>query len=73
MELGLGCVMIRNFKPDALQEALGLPLKPLALLAVGKPAEKVELRPVRSGEKLSYYREEGRHIVPKIVIEDLMI
>ncbi len=73
VELGLGCVMIRNFKPEALQSALGLPLKPLAVLAVGKPAETVELRPVRAGEPLKYYREEGRHIVPKIVLEDLII
>lgn len=73
VELGLGCVMIRNFKPEALQAALGLPLRPLAVLAVGKPAETVELRPVRAGEKLNYYREEGRHIVPKIALEDLII
>lgn len=72
VEMGLGCVMIRNFKPEALQAALALPLRPLAVLAVGKPAEQVELRPVHAGEPLKYYREEGRHIVPKIILEDLI-
>lgn len=73
VELGLGGVIIRNFDREPLREALELPLDPIAVLAIGKPAEKIELVPVHAGEPLAYYRNDGVHYVPKIVAEDLII
>lgn len=73
VEMGLGCVMIRSFDSDALKEGLDLPYEPLAVLAVGKPAETVRLVPAHEGDRLDYYREDGVHYVPKLTAEDLKI
>ena len=73
VEAGLGGIFILNFKPDALQEALNLPLTPLAVLGIGKPAEQVFLIPAAAGDSLDYYRKDGAHFVPKLQVEDLLI
>lgn len=73
VELGLGGLIIRNFDRDPLRQELQLPFEPVAVLAVGRPAEKVELVQVHAGESLAYYRRDGVHYVPKIVPEDLLI
>ena len=72
-EMGLGGIVICAFDREALRRALQLPLDPLAVLAVGKPAERFELRTVSTGESLKYYREDGVHVVPKLGLEDLLI
>lgn len=72
-EMGLGGIFIRNFNAKALREALGLTLQPLAVLAVGKPDEKIELVPVAPGDDLAYYFWDGVHYVPKLSAEDLTI
>ena len=77
-EMGLGGIFILNFRKEALREALGLPLDPLAVLAIGKPAEQVFLVPVSgtgasSSPDLRYYRRDGVHFVPKLTLEDLII
>ena len=72
-EVGLGGIFILNFKADALQEALGLPLKPLAVLGIGKPLERIFLLPAQSGDPLNYYRKDGVHFVPKLQVKDLLI
>lgn len=73
VEMGLGGLIVRNFDHKALQQALNLPLEPIAVLAVGKPAEKVELVEVHRGESLDYYRRDGVHFVPKIAPSELKI
>ena len=73
VEMGLGCLIIRNFDREPIQQGLGLSLEPICVLAVGKPAEKIELVPVRAGEPLGYYRRDGIHYVPKLTAEDLTI
>jgi len=72
-DLGLGGLIVRAFDKDALKQALQLPLDPIAVLVIGKPAEKIELVSAREGESLRYYRRDGIHFVPKIIVEDLMI
>ena len=73
VEMGLGCLIIRNFDREPVREALGLPLEPIAVLAVGRPAEKIELVPAHAGDDLGYYRREGVHYVPKLSPEDLTL
>lgn len=73
VELGLGGLIIRNFDRKEIRDGLCLPLEPVAVVAIGKPAEKIELVPVRSSESLKYYRKDGVHYVPKIIAEDLYI
>ena len=72
-DMGLGGIIILNFKPEAVQEALSLPMKPLAVLGVGKPAERIFLMPCHSGDSLQYYRKDGVHYVPKLHVEDMLI
>lgn len=72
-EMGLGGIFILNFKADAVQAALSLQMKPLAVLGIGKPAERIFLMPCNAGDPLAYYRKEGVHYVPKIKVEDLIV
>lgn len=71
-EMGLGGIFILNFRKAAVKEALGLALEPVAIIAIGKPAESVFLLP-SDGDKLQYYRKEGIHYVPKLKTEHLII
>lgn len=73
VELGLGGLIIRNFDREEIKEALGLPLDPVAVVAIGRPAEKISLVPVREGDNLAYYRDGDTHYVPKIIPEDLIL
>lgn len=72
-EMGLGGIFILNFRKDALRQALDLPLEPLAILAIGKPAENIFLVPATPGMPLSYYRKDGVHFVPKLTLEHILI
>lgn len=72
-EMGLGGIFILNFRREVLREALGLPLEPVAVIGLGKPAETVFLVPGASPDALSYYRKDGVHYVPKLSVEDLII
>lgn len=72
-EMGLGGIFILNFRREALQEALGLSLEPLAVLGLGKPAETVFLVPGASPDALTYYRKDGVHYVPKLSVDQLII
>ena len=72
-EKGFSTLIVCSFDKEALRQALGLPLVPLAVLAVGKGIEKIQLKPVAASEDLAYYRKEGIHYVPKIRPGDLLI
>lgn len=73
VEMGLGGLIIRNFDREPIREALALPYEPICVVAVGKPAEQIELVPVHEGDTLTYYRRDGIHYVPKLTAEDLTI
>ena len=72
-EMGLGGIFILNFRREALKEALGLPLEPVAVIGLGKPAETMFLVPGASPDALAYYRKDGVHYVPKLAMEDLIV
>lgn len=71
-EMGLGGIFILNFRKEALKEALSLPLDPVAVIAIGKPAESIFLLP-SAGPNLNYYRKDGLHYVPKLPVDKLLI
>jgi nitroreductase len=73
VEMGLGGIFILNFRLEALKEALGLPLEPVAVIGLGKPAETIFLVPGASPDALSYYRKDGVHYVPKLAVDALII
>ena len=75
-EKGLGGLMIRNFGLKPLTELLGLSenLVPILVIALGAPAENVELVPVSAGGDINYYRDEkGTHYVPKRALEEIVL
>ena len=73
VEMGLNGIIIRAFDPGKMQEALGLGLQPLLVIAIGKGAENIYLKPIEAGEPLAYYRKDGVHFVPKLKAEDLIL
>lgn len=73
VEIGLNALIIRAFNHQEVKDALGLPLEPLAVLAIGKGSDRIELKEVPAGSDLRYYREEGVHYVPKIRLDDLLL
>lgn len=69
-EKGLGGCIIKAFNPTGVAEALDIPAryKPLYVVALGYPAEKVKLVEMdeEAPEGYKYYREaDGTHCVPK--------
>ena len=75
-EMGLGGIFILNFRKEAVRDALQLPLEPIAIIAIGKPAESVFLMPVAENETapdLRYYRKDGNHYVPKLTLAQLLV
>lgn len=73
VEIGLNALIVRAFNRAEVMESLGLPLEPLAVLAIGKGIEKIELTAVSAGSDLRYYRQDGVHFVPKVRLEDLLL
>ncbi len=73
-ELGLGGIMIGAFQPEALMQALDLTLKPLLVIAIGRPAEQIVLTDITADKSRNYYRSSsGVHYVPKLMLEELLI
>ena len=75
-EKGLGGCMIGNFSPAEVSTVRGLPphLKPVLVIALGKPDEKIVLTELHPGESHHYYRDENDvHYVPKRPLADLIV
>ena len=73
VEIGLNALIVRAFNHAEVKEALGLPLEPVAVIAVGKGKDKIELVDVPAGFDLRYYRKDGIHYVPKISLKELLL
>lgn len=72
-ELGLGGICIGAFNHAEIKEALNLPYEPVLVIAIGRPAEHIELVECSESDSLTYYRNDGVHYVPKIRVDDLII
>lgn len=59
VEQGLGGCMIGNFQAGEVMEVLGLPeeIRPLLIVAFGKPAEEIHLVDVPEDGNTNYYRD----------------
>ena len=73
VDIGLNALIVRAFDRREVREYLSLPYEPLAVLAVGKGIDRIELETVPEGSDLRYYRKDGIHYVPKIRLEDLIL
>ena len=73
-EMGLGGIFILNFNKNEMRKALALPLDPIAVIAIGKPAERVFLVSAEGDNPdLTYYRKDGVHFVPKLSLSQILI
>lgn len=72
-DMGLGGLIIGAFNKANITSHFNLQYEPMAVVAVGKPGEKIKIVEVNEGDNLAYYREDGVHYVPKIKAEQLII
>ncbi len=75
-EKGLGGCMIGSFHKEGVRESLDLAeyLEPLLVVALGAPAETIELEDAPEGGSVKYYRDEHDvHHVPKRKLEELIL
>lgn len=73
VEMGLNGIIIGAFNKAAITKEFGLELEPLLIIAIGKGAEEIRLKPISEGEDQKYYREEGVQYVPKLRAEELIL
>lgn len=74
--LGLGGCIIKAFKREMVEKALGLPahLEPRYVLALGYPAEKVRIVDLGSDGDYKYYRDgDDTQCVPKRSLDELLV
>jgi len=74
VEMGLNGICICAFNGSAVSDALNLPHTPLAIVAIGRGAERIRLVPIHEGDPQNYYRTtDDIHCVPKLQLDDLVI
>ncbi len=73
--MGLGGCMIGSFNAGSVHDALALAenIKPLLVIAIGKPDEEVILTDAKDGSTAYFRDEDDRHYVPKRALTDLII
>ncbi|MBN1636819.1 MAG: nitroreductase family protein [Deltaproteobacteria bacterium] len=75
-EKGLGGCMIASINSKKLRDSLTIPEKYeiLLVIALGKPAEKVEIETAGAGGSIEYWRDNaGVHHVPKRPLDEIII
>lgn len=73
VEMGLNGIIICAFNKEEIKREFSLPYEPLAIVAIGKGDEKIEMVPISESDSHAYYRKDGIHYVPKVKYEDLVI
>ena len=73
VEIGLNGICIASFDKESVREALNLELEPLLILAIGRGRDNIELVDISADGDRRYYRRDGKHFVPKVVTDDLII
>ena len=73
VEMGLNGIIVGAFNQTQLKEALALPCEPLAVLAIGKGEEHIELVRSTADQPRAYYRRDGIHYVPKLGLDELIL
>jgi nitroreductase len=74
VEIGLNGLIVCAFNAKEIAEALRLEMPPLAVLAVGKSAERFKLVDMPSDGSVKYYRDaDGVHCVPKRSLEEILL
>lgn len=74
--LGIGSCIIKSFNMETIKKELHLPenMKPLYVLALGYPKEKVIIEEINADGDVKYWRDEQEiHHVPKRKLTELII
>lgn len=72
--LGYSTCIIRSFKPDYLASCIDTEkYSTVVVIAVGVSREVAEVRNVTEGESLMYFKENGKHIVPKLSLDSVLL
>lgn len=74
-ELGLGGCIIGSINKDKLKENLNFSYNYniISVIALGKPAEDVQITDTADETRLRYWRDENIHFVPKLKSEKLVV
>ncbi len=74
-EDGVGACMIGSYRPDGVAELLSLPdaMKPLLVIALGYPDERVELCDATPDDTKYFRDHDDVHMVPKLTLDHLII
>ena len=73
-EIGLSGICIGAFDRTSIVRELGLTLRPLLVIALGRGTERIELTEIGAAESHAYYRDDaGTHYVPKVRLEELLL
>ncbi len=75
MEKGLGACILGSINKPALSEIFNLPenLVPRLIVALGGPNEEVILTDAVGGDTRYYRDSQGKHYVPKLPLEELVV
>ena len=73
VELGLSTLIVGAFNKVKINDAFNLQYDPIAVLCVGKGIERFQLVPIHENESHAYYRKDGSHFVPKVILEELLL
>lgn len=73
VEMGLNTLIVGAFNKANIKDDFSLPYDPIAVLCVGKGAEKFQIVPIHENESHAYYRKNGSHYIPKVILEELFI
>lgn len=73
VEIGLNGICIGAFDRSEIRKAFALDAEPLLILAIGKGNEHIELVDIDAAESRAYYRRDGKHCVPKLRLEELLL
>lgn len=75
MDKGIGACMIGSFDKLKAAELFALPdnIKPRLFIALGKPAETVEIVDIKDGDVKYYRGGKDKHFVPKRTTDELIV
>ncbi len=71
--IGLNGICICAFDKERIKQIFNLEYEPLMIVAIGRGSEAIELAEIGAAESHAYYRRDGRHYVPKVRLDDLII
>lgn len=72
-EVDLGCCIVGAFNRQQLSEIVGNRFEIVHVIAIGRPAEKVVVEPMRNGD-IKYWRDaQGVHHVPKRSLDEIVV